>query len=101
MGVVPSSMSVPLLLAIIILSQYSGSEVSDETMPNSGIWLITKKMSRVNCDSISVCTALVTNTSYPCPHQSLVEGDLRFGRRHLGEERREGLNQIEKSDCTS
>jgi hypothetical protein len=47
-GVVPSSIRVPLLLAIIILSQYSGSEVSEETIPNSGIWLMTKKMSRVN-----------------------------------------------------
>jgi len=28
-GVIPSSMSVPLLLAIIILSQYNGSEVSN------------------------------------------------------------------------
>jgi len=27
-GVIPSSINVPLLLAIIILSQYSGSEVS-------------------------------------------------------------------------
>jgi len=33
MGVMPSSISVPLLLAIIIRSQYSGSEVSEDTIP--------------------------------------------------------------------
>lgn len=33
MGVIPSSINVPLLLAIIIRSQYSGSEVSDDTIP--------------------------------------------------------------------
>ena len=37
MGVVPNSIKVPLLLASIILSQYSGSELSDETMPYNGI----------------------------------------------------------------
>jgi hypothetical protein len=47
MGVIPSSISVPLLLAIIMRSQYSGSEVSDDTMPYSGIWLITRKTRRV------------------------------------------------------
>lgn len=33
MGVVPSSINVPRLLASIIRSQYIGSEVSEETMP--------------------------------------------------------------------
>lgn len=42
-GVIPSSISVPRLLAIIIRSQYRGSEASDETMPYRGIWLMTKK----------------------------------------------------------
>ena len=32
-GVVPSSMRVPLLLANIMRSQYIGSEVSEDTMP--------------------------------------------------------------------
>lgn len=32
-GVVPSSIRVPLLLASIIRSQYIGSDVSDDTMP--------------------------------------------------------------------
>lgn len=36
-GVVPSSMSVPLLLASIIRSQYMGSEVSEDTIPYNGI----------------------------------------------------------------
>jgi len=49
MGVVPNSIKVPLLLANIILSQYKGSELSEETMPYRGIWLIIKKMRRVNC----------------------------------------------------
>ena len=47
-GVVPSSISVPLLLANIIRSQYMGSEVSEETMPYNGIWLMTRKMRRVH-----------------------------------------------------
>lgn len=37
MGVIPNSISVPLLLASIIRSQYRGSDVSDETMPYNGI----------------------------------------------------------------
>ena len=37
MGVVPSSIRVPRLLANIIRNQYSGSELSDETMPYRGI----------------------------------------------------------------
>lgn len=37
MGVIPSSINVPLLLASIIRSQYRGSDVSDETMPYKGI----------------------------------------------------------------
>ena len=36
-GVIPSSINVPLLLANIIRSQYSGSDVSDDTMPYRGI----------------------------------------------------------------
>ena len=32
-GVVPSSINVPLLLANIMRSQYMGSEVSEDTMP--------------------------------------------------------------------
>ena len=32
-GVMPSSISVPRLLASIMRSQYIGSEVSEETMP--------------------------------------------------------------------
>lgn len=48
-GVVPNSISVPLLLANIILSQYKGSELSEETMPYRGIWLMTRKMRRVSC----------------------------------------------------
>lgn len=48
MGVIPNSMSVPLLLANIIRSQYSGSDVSDETIPYNGIWLITRNIMSVN-----------------------------------------------------
>ena len=48
MGVVPSSIKVPLLLANIMRSQYIGSEVSEDTMPYSGIWLITKNIRRVH-----------------------------------------------------
>lgn len=33
------------------------------------------------------------------PHQLLVEGDLRLGLLNLREDRREGLDEIEKSDC--
>jgi hypothetical protein len=47
MGVIPSSISVPRLLAIIMRSQYRGSEVSEDTIPYSGIWLITRKTTSV------------------------------------------------------
>ena len=47
-GDIPSSINVPLLLANIILSQYNGSDVSDDTMPYSGIWLMTRKTINVN-----------------------------------------------------
>ena len=43
MGVIPSSISVPRLLAIIMRNQYSGSDVSEDTIPYSGIWLMTRK----------------------------------------------------------
>lgn len=36
-GVIPSSINVPLLLANIMRSQYRGSDESDETMPYRGI----------------------------------------------------------------
>ena len=48
MGVMPSSIKVPRLLASIIRSQYSGSDVSEETIPYSGIWLMTRKIIKVN-----------------------------------------------------
>ena len=47
MGVVPSSIKVPRLLASIIRNQYIGSEVSEDTIPYNGIWLMTRKMTRV------------------------------------------------------
>lgn len=47
-GVIPNSISVPLLLANIIRSQYIGSDESDDTMPYKGIWLMTRKMSKVS-----------------------------------------------------
>jgi len=70
-GDIPSSIKVPRLLANIILSQYKGSDVSEDTIPYNlmkliarqcyikqiycsksekthGIWLMTKKMSNVN-----------------------------------------------------
>jgi hypothetical protein len=49
MGVIPNSIRVPRLLASIIRSQYRGSEVSEDTIPYRGIWLMTRKMRRVNC----------------------------------------------------
>lgn len=48
MGVIPNSIRVPRLLANIMRSQYRGSEVSEDTIPYRGIWLMTKKMRRVN-----------------------------------------------------
>lgn len=48
MGVIPNSINVPLLLANIIRSQYRGSDVSDETMPYNGIWLMIKKIRSVS-----------------------------------------------------
>lgn len=37
--------------------------------------------------------------SHPRPHQLLVEGNLRFGRRNLGEEGCKGLDEIEEPYC--
>ena len=54
-GVIPSSIKVPRFEAIIILIQYRGSELSDETMPYRGIWLITKKIRRVSPVHVSFC----------------------------------------------
>ena len=47
MGVVPSSINVPLFEASIIRNQYNGSDVSLLTMPYSGICDMTRKMRRV------------------------------------------------------
>jgi hypothetical protein len=59
MGVVPSSINVPLLLASIIRSQYIGSDVSDETMPYSGIWLMTRNIKSVHCRTRQLCSRRV------------------------------------------
>lgn len=48
MGVIPNSIRVPRLLASIMRSQYRGSEVSEDTIPYRGIWLMTRKIRRVN-----------------------------------------------------
>ena len=37
---------------------------------------------------------------YPRPHQLLVEGYLGFRRRHLRQDWRKGLNQIEEPYCS-
>lgn len=37
--------------------------------------------------------------AYPCPHQFLIKGNFRLGRRNLWEERSEGLDQVEESYC--
>ena len=49
----PNSINVPLLLANIIRSQYRGSEVSEDTIPYNGIWLMTKKIKSVKPVHIS------------------------------------------------
>ena len=54
-GVIPSSISVPRLLASIIRNHNIGSELSEETMPYRGIWLMTRKMSRVTPVHIIFC----------------------------------------------
>lgn len=88
MGVVPNSINVPLLLASIILSQYSGSELSDETMPYNGIWLMIKKISSVNCPYRQHCSALLVPLKVLTPvHMSfwlngvLVSGAATSGSR--------------------
>ena len=104
MGVIPSSISVPLLLANIIRSQYSGSEVSDETMPYRGIWLMTKNIRSVSysqfvSQSTEVCDVRLHGSAYPSPHELLIERHLGFRVGDFGEERSEGLYQIEESYC--
>jgi hypothetical protein len=97
-GVVPSSINVPRLLASIIRSQYIGSEVSEDTMPYSGIWLMTRKMRRVHCSCFSPVSSPVAGFSYSCPHQLLVKGDLGLWCSHLREEGRERFDQIEEAN---
>ena len=108
MGVVPNSINVPLLLASIILSQYSGSELSDETMPYNGIWLMIKKISSVNCPYRQHCSALLVplKVPHPSPHELLVEWCFGLWRCDLGQQRSEGFYEVEKayygiyvSDC--
>ena len=87
-GVVPNSINVPLLLASIILSQYKGSELSDETMPYRGIWLMTKKMRRVSYEIRRSVIRLLSRfiakqAAYPRPHEFLVEGCLGFRGCHF------------------
>ena len=62
-GVIPSSISVPLLLANIIRSQYRGSDESDDTMPYKGIWLMTRKMSKVSYEEFPLAHCLIMNDS--------------------------------------
>lgn len=45
-GETPNSIRVPLFEANMALNQYSGSEVSAETIPYSGIWPKTKKINK-------------------------------------------------------
>ena len=108
---IPSSINVPLLLANIIRSQYSGSEESEDTMPYKGIWLMTRNMSRVNCkkDPVSLphpprtlytYETLQSCVAYPRPHKFLVEWYFGFRGRDLGEQRSERFDEVEKSYCT-
>lgn len=93
MGVIPNSIRVPRLLASIIRSQYSGSEVSDETMPYRGIWLMTRKINKVNYPpdkvsfQLSLCYDLTDERAHTPVHMSfwlngtLVSGEATSGRR--------------------
>ena len=105
MGVIPNSIRVPRLLASIIRSQYRGSEVSDDTIPYRGIWLMTKKMRSVNCArNLLVPKANASRFegdfrgTYASPHQLLVEGHLGLRSCHLREEGRKGLDQVKKAN---
>ena len=102
-GVIPSSIRVPRLLASIMRNQYSGSDVSDETMPYSGIWLMTRKIISVNCGFCLVSGGQcdVFGCPYSRPHELLVEDDLGVGRRHLREVGRERMDEIEEAYCTT
>lgn len=66
-GVVPNSISVPLLDASIIRSQYSGSDVSLLTMPYKGICDITRKMRRVTESRSVACLVCV------CVHRAHIQ----------------------------
>jgi len=102
MGVIPNSISVPRLLASIIRSQYRGSEVSEDTIPYRGIWLMTKKMRRVNYRSVLLESVSglprELKATYTCPHQLLVKGHLGLRSCHLREEGRKGLDQVKEAN---
>jgi hypothetical protein len=98
-GVVPNSINVPLLLAIIIRSQYIGSDVSDDTMPYRGIWLMTKKIKSVSCPVLSnlAVSMRVLEPPYPCPHHFLIERYFALGSCHLRKEGRKRFYQVEEA----
>ena len=48
MGDIPSSIKVPRLLANIILSQYKGSDVSEDTIPYNLVKLIARQHCETN-----------------------------------------------------
>ena len=102
-------MSVPRLLANIIRSQYNGSDVSDETIPYKGIWLMTKNIMSVNYYTEYVSTYLINHavlnevggSAYPRPHQLLIEWNFRFWGRNLRKNGCEGLDKIKEAYCTA
>jgi len=100
-GVVPSSINVPRLLASIIRSQYIGSDVSDDTMPYRGIWLMTRKINSVSWPLVSTYELESASSiiSYPCPHHFLIERHFALRSCHLRQERRKRFYQIEKAYC--
>jgi len=57
MGDIPSSIKVPRLLANIILSQYKGSDVSEDTIPYNLMKLIARQCYKTDMVNLEKLTA--------------------------------------------
>ena len=103
MGVIPSSISVPRLLAIIMRSQYKGSEVSMRhrlTLVHAVFSLFFYcHTRRHNAIQRHLAHDQEDDQGHTRPYYPLLERHFRLGDLHFGDERGERLHKIEEADC--
>ena len=103
MGVIPSSISVPRLLAIIMRSQYKGSEVSMRhrlTLVHAVFSLLFDcHTRRHNAIQRHLAHDQEDDQGHTRPYYPLLERHFRLRDLHFGDERGERLHEIEEADC--